>query len=74
VVAPVLNLRSQPDPLAGNSIARLRRNTGLKPLASSADAQWIEVQPERLQKAGWVAFGPAYVACDFLVTDLPVVE
>lgn len=74
VVAPLLNLRSQPDPLAGNSIARLRRGAGLKPLARSADAQWIEVQPEGLQKAGWVAFGPSYMACDFLVTDLPVVE
>jgi hypothetical protein len=74
VFARVLNLRSKPDPVGGDSIARLLRDTGLKPLARSADAQWIEVQPEGLQNAGWVAFGPAYVTCNFLVTDLPVVE
>lgn len=74
VVAPLLDLRSQPDPSTGTSIVRLARNIVLKPLARSADAQWIKVLPVGFQSAGWVAFGPGYTACDFVVADLPVGE
>lgn len=74
VIAPLLNLRSQPDPVAGKSIVRLARNVVLKPLTRTADAQWIKVLPEGYQKVGWVAFGPAYTSCNFVVADLPVGE